>query len=393
MAKLCREIQEQINESIEKPIEAYIERQEQRCRTASCNPWLLCLNKVFCWFITITVKVIKFVMVTIPKIGTKIICEKIAFVAISWIPPLLCFFGRSSSQNVNLFSIRKALFFAKISNESYQSPSDVNFSTISSDLQVLSHIKNTNTILRDTEMYVLYDNQNNSLILSFRGSEKISEEIRDWINNFTAIQFPFLTDVTESNGLVHAGFYTAYSGIRKELIDFVLNKIRDYNIEKISITGHSLGGGLATISALDLTIHIPNIEIEVYTYGSPRVGNPEFSDYYNDIVPNSFRIVNENDLATFVPPPNTAGLYYRHINTLVFLDANGNLSLDPCPKPIAKSIDELSKIFPIAGTHATIISGTVQLIRQLSGFGDAHAMELYISNLEELNRLRLRNIT
>lgn len=399
MAKLCREIQERINESIEKPIEEYVKREEQRCREKVCNPWLLCLNKLFCWFITITVKVIKFVMVTIPKIITKIVCETIAFATVSWIPPLFCFFGHSSSRNVNLFSIRKALFFAKISNESYESPSDINLSTISnefydnpSNLEIISFISNTETIFINTQMYVIHNNQDNSLILSFKGSD----EAIDWINDFTATQLPFLTDVAESNGLVHTGFYVAYSGIRKKLIDFVLNKIRDYNIEKISITGHSLGGGLATISALDLAIHIStDIEIEVYTYGAPRVGNLEFSNYYNDIVPNSFRIVNENDLATFVPPPSIPelNLHYRHINTLVFLDSTGNLNVDPCPKPGTKNIDELSKVFPIIGTPVTLINAIVQFIRQRSGFGDAHLMELYISNLEELNRSRLRNVT
>jgi predicted lipase len=45
----------------------------------------------------------------------------------------------------------------------------------------------------------------------------------------------------------------------------------------IFVTGHSLGGALAVIAALDLKLSL-NVKVTVYTYGQPRVGNAKFSD-------------------------------------------------------------------------------------------------------------------
>jgi triacylglycerol lipase len=396
MAKICRKVQKWATESIERPIEEYVDRTKEECKQKKCKWWMLCLNKVFCWIKTYSVLIITFIFVTVPKLVWKIVCEAVVSVTTGWISPLGCFFGFSVSSNINLFSLRKALFFAKVSQEAYSEPSSANFSSISNDLKVIRFIENTPNIagvpLIDTQVYVLYDIKNNRLILSFRGTEK---KFVDWLNDFTFTQTPlFDSDKFELNGLVHTGFYLAYLIVRKQLITLVLNEVKNNNVKKVCITGHSLGGGIATIAALDISRLMKNdIEVEVYTYGAPRVGNPEFSDYYNEIVKNSFRIVNENDLATFVPPPKVElNLHYRHVNTLVFLDLNGNLSMDPCPKPIYKSIDELSKIFPIVGTPLTFMNGIVQLSRQYSGFGDSHKMELYLSNLETLRREQLRNL-
>ena len=48
----------------------------------------------------------------------------------------------------------------------------------------------------------------------------------------------------------------------------------------ILITGHSLGGALAVLSALDIKKELMfNETISLYTFGAPRVGNDEFSDH------------------------------------------------------------------------------------------------------------------
>jgi predicted lipase len=41
--------------------------------------------------------------------------------------------------------------------------------------------------------------------------------------------------------------------------------------------GHSLGGALAELDSLFLTLHIPSASIKVVAYGLPRVGNPAFA--------------------------------------------------------------------------------------------------------------------
>jgi len=63
------------------------------------------------------------------------------------------------------------------------------------------------------------------------------------------------------------------------------------------VTGHSLGGALATISSIHLmeTLQPHEEDLVCVTCGSPRVGNSYFADLYSRCVPNSWRIVLSGD--------------------------------------------------------------------------------------------------
>ena len=76
------------------------------------------------------------------------------------------------------------------------------------------------------------------------------------------------------------------------------------------ITGHSLGGALAVLSAFELSTLKPDLDITMYNFGAPRffdeihfnnvprVGNHAFAEMYDKQVPNSFRVVNSKDVIT-----------------------------------------------------------------------------------------------
>lgn len=80
MALLCKEIQEWIEEQIEKPIEEWENRQEQRCREQDCDWWCACCNKWFCWLVWVLVKIVRWVLVTVGKWVVRVVCEVISFV-------------------------------------------------------------------------------------------------------------------------------------------------------------------------------------------------------------------------------------------------------------------------------------------------------------------------
>ena len=71
----CHEVGEWIEEEISRPIEEFIEREEERCRSRPCNWWCLCCNKWFCWLVTIIVRVVHWVIETVVKWVVRIICE------------------------------------------------------------------------------------------------------------------------------------------------------------------------------------------------------------------------------------------------------------------------------------------------------------------------------
>lgn len=121
----------------------------------------------------------------------------------------------------------------------------------------------------------------------------------DWYYN---LQF-FQIKLNNKNVFVHQGFYKKlhndgmYEKILKE-IEFLLLQ---YSSFEIVITGHSLGAALATLFSFEISSKIPN-SIKVVTFASPRVGNFEFKNEFDNtknLV--HYRITNDKDLVTAIP--------------------------------------------------------------------------------------------
>ena len=66
-----------------------------------------------------------------------------------------------------------------------------------------------------------------------------------------------------------------------------------HTVDRIIVTGHSLGGAIATMAAIDL-YWIYGAKIKIINFGSPRVGNLAFHDYFKKLFGNDhvFRVVN-----------------------------------------------------------------------------------------------------
>ncbi|WP_299494681.1 lipase family protein [uncultured Shewanella sp.] len=126
------------------------------------------------------------------------------------------------------------------------------------------------------------------LILSFRGTE--SDSLEDIKTDAKAV-----TTQCSSGGRVHVGFNQAYEKVEQSLT-LALNKIGQKQ-KPLLITGHSLGGALATIAAKRL-IHEGGIAA-CYTFGSPRVGD---ETWVMSIKTPIYRLVNAADCVTMMPP-------------------------------------------------------------------------------------------
>ena len=145
--------------------------------------------------------------------------------------------------------------------------------------------------------YVLTSKTNN--IIAFRGTQTQAE----WLNNLRAAQQEYHDLTTgESYGFVHRGF-----------MDIVRHKIGNSLLETVQkldptipcyITGHSLGSAIATLAALEIALNVPQIkeQIQLYTYAAPRVGDSDFAQAHNSLIPNSYRIVNQGDFVPLIPP-------------------------------------------------------------------------------------------
>ena len=71
---------------------------------------------------------------------------------------------------------------------------------------------------------------------------------------------------------------------------------------QVYITGHSLGGALAILCAYDVATRSScaeyDLDVKVYTWGTPRVGNHAFAREYNRRLPDTWQVINSDDAVT-----------------------------------------------------------------------------------------------
>ena len=149
-----------------------------------------------------------------------------------------------------------------------------------------------------------------AIVLAFRGTD----EVEDWLINLNVVQ------VKDHGALVHRGFFRAIDAvwpqIEPRLKDFLKASPRT-----IRITGHSLGGALATLAAIRIQrMGIRNVE--TYTFGQPRVGNRAMAEQLTTPL---YRFAYYADPVRFAPFSVPRAMHYKHAGTLKLIDAAGRI--------------------------------------------------------------------
>ena len=108
--------------------------------------------------------------------------------------------------------------------------------------------------------YIATDNTNHLTVLAFRGSHEIGDFIRD------------VELVMTSTGLcrvclAHSGFWNTWQQSSNDIINALLPVVRANPQNRLMVTGHSLGGALATLAATVLRGPPYNLELDLYTFG------------------------------------------------------------------------------------------------------------------------------
>ncbi|MBW1818952.1 MAG: lipase family protein [Deltaproteobacteria bacterium] len=160
---------------------------------------------------------------------------------------------------------------------------------------------------RSTQCYVASNKE--FAIVAFRGSETLSRlKNEDAENVFADLIIDLKIRQTDwyGSGKVHRGFKEALDEVWHQLSQYLAGlHLKD---RRIWLTGHSLGAALATLAA-DRLRGVQN----VYTFGSPKVGNAEFQNLFKD---HAYRIVNNADIVTKLPP----GYGYTHVGETWLID-------------------------------------------------------------------------
>ncbi len=179
--------------------------------------------------------------------------------------------------------------------------------------------------IKNAEAFVVEDEEN--LVVAYRGTE----EFWDLVNDVTILPESITLDGREVQ--IHKGFYQYYCQINdcdcqgviepsnksqkiqlkgsestpnKKFWKFLQEKAKEKNIW---ITGHSLGGATGTVLLAELlSLNDPEIQEHIkglYTYGQPKVGDQNFSNYLqNKVVEKNIKcekIVNDYDPIARIP--------------------------------------------------------------------------------------------
>nr|XP_034602885.1 uncharacterized protein LOC117863334 isoform X5 [Setaria viridis] len=199
-------------------------------------------------------------------------------------------------------------------------------SFIKSDFEKICFLDNVST---DTQVAIWRDSSRRRLVVAFRGTEQSKwKDLRTDLMLLPAGLNPErLGGDFKQEVQVHSGFLGAYDSVRNRimaLIKFAVGYQDEEDAENIPrwhvyVTGHSLGGALATLLALELSSSqmAKNgvIFVTMYNFGSPRVGNRRFAEVYNAKVKDSWRIVNHRDIIPTVPRL----MGYCHVEAPVYL--------------------------------------------------------------------------
>jgi len=168
------------------------------------------------------------------------------------------------------------------------------------------------------------------VVLAFRGTNSAKNVRTDFMLRLDAVQAPNTAALAEECRIggvrVHQGFQTAMLAMRDELLQIV----RELGLRTVWITGHSLGGALATLVAVELHLALcQQVSIALCTFGSPRVGNQAFTRLFRHSACKSVRVVVDTDPVPSFLSACQPCLRYEHVSGLIRVFKNGHLVARP----------------------------------------------------------------
>ncbi len=249
-------------------------------------------------------------------------------------------------ENTSDYSLKNAAIFAEMSEDCYLTPNA--FKHIWGQDYVIDFIEGED---KGAEAYTLTDRDN--LIIVFRGTEP-----SEWSDIKADCRF-FKTDA-EYAGRVHRGF----KGYLDRIWEPVVDAFNSNSDRRVWVIGHSLGAAMATLAGSRLAEVSKDIDIVVYNYGSPRVGNSDYRDAFK--IP-LYRHRNNNDVVTR-NPIETIG--YTHVGELKYFDSEGLLK------------EGYSRWHMFGQWCSGTVDGIFSWPPSLDGFGD-HSMSNYVRVCEK----------
>ncbi|KAK3192690.1 hypothetical protein K4F52_001044 [Lecanicillium sp. MT-2017a] len=160
-----------------------------------------------------------------------------------------------------------------------------------------------------------------AIIVAFRGTYSIANTIVDLSTvpqEYVPYPSPDDDDDNDSprtrrvctNCTVHSGFFGAWESAKDTVIAQLLELRREHPDLPVHLVGHSLGGAVACLAALELKTSLGWDNVVVTTFGEPRVGNAGLVDFIDGVFGLDStserslyrRVTHTNDPVPLLPP-------------------------------------------------------------------------------------------
>lgn len=231
----------------------------------------------------------------------------------------------------------------------------------------------------NTRGYIAMDPEKQLIIVAYRGTEPGS--IRNYISDL--IIRHDLWKPAPGRALVHSGFLNAWEHIQPQVTDDLIKLIQEKPNFSIGFMGHSLGGALATFSALDLIQKVPelakNEKLFLSTFGQPRTGDEIFAKYVDDNL-KAVRTIIRGDPIPRLPPswPIPFIGSYQHFGEELYIN---NPDQDPDAFQVCKAEDpHCSESVPITQLKLKYHSGPYYGVNMRDATRESHVNSIEDSN-------------
>lgn len=145
--------------------------------------------------------------------------------------------------------------------------------------------------------YVAVSTKRNAIVVAFRGTEGNVQLVAEIVE---ALQ----EKVPMAGGKTFKYFYDAMAILYPNISTYVNQQLTQNPTYEVWVTGHSLGGAVASLAATQLRLDgvVSADKLKLITYGQPRVGGATFAKAHDRLIPYSFRVTHYLDLVPHIPP-------------------------------------------------------------------------------------------
>ncbi|KAL1914636.1 uncharacterized protein VTP21DRAFT_8047 [Calcarisporiella thermophila] len=161
----------------------------------------------------------------------------------------------------------------------------------------------------DITGYIARDDRRKAIVISLRGTLSASNLVVDM--RMDLVPYP---NPASMGARVHKGGLKASQIFSKSITPQICELLRSNPDYEVEILGHSLGGGLALLLALNLIESVEDLDknkMVVVTVGEPRVGDKKFVEYFESFKILSKRLVGSLDVVPYLPY-NSLGYWVSH---------------------------------------------------------------------------------